>query len=92
MKHKILLTRIGAMAVASVMAFSIFAFGASAASEADATIDTSRSTSLTLYKYDMTSAEEDGAWTRESYVSTGLADSTVNTALSPYAIQGVEFT
>ena len=48
-------------------------------------------TSLTLYKYDLTGAENDGVWDSQSYVSTGLADEQVNTALSQYAIQGVEF-
>ena len=90
MKHSIL-KRIGALAMTSVMAFS-FAVGVSAANEADAIIDTSRKTSLTLFKYDMTSAEEDGAWSTESYVSTGIQDDEVNTTLSPYAVQGVEFT
>ena len=90
MKHNIF-KRIGALAMTAVMAFS-FAVGASAASEADAIIDTSKKTSLTLFKYDMTSAEEDGAWSTESYVSTGIQDDAVNTALSPYAVQGVEFT
>ena len=90
MKHSIL-KRIGALAMTAVMAFS-FAVGVSAANEADAIIDTSRKTSLTLFKYDMTSAEEDGAWSTESYVSTGIQDDEVNTTLSPYAVQGVEFT
>ena len=74
----------------AVMAFSISG-GVSAADAATATIDTSRSTSLTLYKYDLTGAENDGVWDSQSYVSTGLADEQVNTALSQYAIQGVEF-
>ena len=90
MKHNIF-KRIGALAMTAVMAFS-FAVGASAASEADAIIDTSKKTSLTLFKYDMTSAEVDGAWSTESYVSTGIQDDAVNTALSPYAVKGVEFT
>ena len=90
MKHSIF-RRIGALAMTAVMALSMMV-GASAANENDAIIDTSRKTSLTLFKYDMTSAESDGAWSTESYVSTGLEDDSVNTALSPYAVQGVEFT
>ena len=86
-----LLHRLSALAMTAVMAFSISG-GVSAADAATATIDTSRSTSLTLYKYDLTGAENDGVWDAESYVSTGLADEQVNTALSQYAIQGVEFT
>ena len=85
-----ILKRIGALAMTAVMAFSM-AVGASAADEASATIDTSHITSLTLYKYDTTNAEADGAWTTGSYVSTGIFDENVNTALNPYAIQGVEF-
>mgnify|MGYP000866375691 CR=1 FL=1 len=83
--------RISALAMSFAMAMSMMVGGVSAANEADATIDTDRSTSLTLFKYDLTGAEADGAWDAESYVSTGLEDSNVNSALSPYAVQGVEF-
>ena len=86
-----LLHRLSALAMTAVMAFSISG-GVSAADAATATIDTSRSTSLTLYKYDLTGAKNDGVWDSQSYVSTGIADEQVNTALSQYAIQGVEFT
>ena len=86
-----LLHRLSALAMTAVMAFSISG-GVSAADATAATIDTSRSTSLTLYKYDLTGAENDGVWDSQSYVSTGIADEQVNTALSQYAIQGVEFT
>ena len=86
-----LLHRLSALAMTAVMAFSISG-GVSAADAATATIDTSRSTSLTLYKYDLTGAENDGVWDSQSYVSTGIVDEQVNTALSQYAIQGVEFT
>ena len=85
-----ILKRLSALAMTAVMAFSISG-GVSAADAATATIDTGRSTSLTLYKYDLTGAENDGVWDSQSYVSTGLADAAVNTALSQYAIQGVEF-
>ncbi len=85
-----ILKRLSALAMTAVMAFSISG-GVSAADAATATIDTGRSTSLTLYKYDLTGAENDGIWDSQSYVSTGLADEQVNTALSQYAIQGVEF-
>ena len=86
-----ILKRLSALAMTAVMAFSISG-GVSAADAATATIDTGRSTSLTLYKYDLAGAENDGVWDSQSYVSTGLADEQVNTALSHYAIQGVEFT
>ena len=85
-----ILKRLSALAMTAVMAFSISG-GVSAADAATATIDNGRSTSLTLYKYDLTGAENDGVWDSQSYVSTGLADEQVNTALSQYAIQGVEF-
>ena len=85
-----LLHRLSALAMTAVMAFSISG-GVSAVDAATATIDTSRSTSLTLYKYDLTGAENDGVWDSQSYVSTGIADEQVNTALSQYAIRGVEF-
>ena len=85
-----ILKRLSALAMTAVMAFSISG-SVSAADAATATIDTSRSASLTLYKYDLTGAENDGVWDSQSYVSTGLADEQVNTALNQYAIQGVEF-
>ena len=91
MKKKNIFKRLGALALTLTMAVSMMSFGVSAANESDATIDTSKSTSLTLYKYDMTNAEADGAWETESYVSTGIYDESVNEALNPYAIQGVEF-
>lgn len=87
---KNILKRIGAMALSAVMALS-FIPAALAANSETATIDTSRDTSLTLYKYDLTAAQDAGAWETTAYVSTGLLDESVNTVLSPYAIQGVEF-
>lgn len=81
---------IGAMVLSAAMALS-FIPAAFAANSTTATIDTSRATSLTLYKYDLTAAQDAGAWDTASYVSSGLLDEDVNTALSPYAIQGVEF-
>ena len=76
------------MALAVLFSLSISAF---AAATPEATIDYSRTGSLSLYKYDMTTAAEDGAWNTESYVSTGLSDNDVEQALNPYAVQGVEF-
>ena len=76
------------MAVAVLFSLSVNAF---AASTPDATIDYGRKGSIQLYKYDMTTAAEDGVWNTESYVSTGLQDSDVEAALNPYAVQGVEF-
>lgn len=76
------------MALAVLFSLSVSAF---AAATPEATIDYSRTGSLSLYKYDMTSAAEDGVWNIESYVSTGMTDSDVEQALNPYAVQGVEF-
>lgn len=73
----------------------------------EATIDTSRTASLTVYKYDITAAEKDGVWSQTDYKSTGVYDQTVNDTLGNsnkenklpngdtsygYAVKGVEFT
>lgn len=92
------------LAILVVSSFSITAF---AAPVDEATIDTSRTGSLDIYKYDLTNAEKDGIWD-SSYVSTGvkdesgveavLGDPTRVSALNAngnaygYAIKGVEFT
>ena len=59
---------------------------------AEPTIDPGKKASLSIYKYDITKAGNDGTWDAESYVSTGLHDDAVIDKLSKYAIQGVEFT
>lgn len=46
-----------------------------------ATIDTSLSGSIELYKIDFTNAEKDKVWNSESYVSTGIQDDYVNNTL-----------
>ena len=92
------------LAILVVSSFSITAF---AAPVDEATIDTSRTGSLDIYKYDLTNAEKDGIWD-SSYVSTGVKDeSGVEAVLGDparvsalnangnaygYAIKGVEFT
>ena len=53
-----------------------FPVGVSAAEVGDATIDFSKTGSLTLYKIDLTNAEKDGVWD-SSYVSTGVYDQDV---------------
>ena len=75
-----LISRIGALALAAALACTSL-ISASAASIADATIDTSRTASLRLYKYDFTNAAKDGVWNEGSYVSTGQYDHRVNDAL-----------
>ena len=79
--------RVLAMLMAVVMALGLIT-----TAFAEPIIDTSRKASLSVYKYDITKASNDGAWDVESYVSTGLHDDAVVDKLSKYAIQGVEFT
>ncbi len=94
-----------AMLLTVCMLLGAIAIPAFAATASTATIDTTRTGSLTLYKYDFTSASNDGVWD-DTYVSTGVYDETVNTTLgggaasnlgngqtsNGYAIKGVEFT
>ena len=78
------------LAIIMALSLSVTAFAAG-----NDTIDTSRTASMNIYKYDITSAEKDGAWDASAYVSTGIYDSAVNNALGGainYAIQGVKFT
>ena len=91
----------------AVLIVSSFSVTALAAPVDEATIDTSRTGTLDIYKYDLTNAEKDGIWD-SSYVSTGvkdangveavLGDPTRVSALNAngnaygYAIKGVEFT
>ena len=79
--------RVLALLMAVVMALSLVT-----TAFAEPTIDLSKKTSLSIYKYDITKASSDGVWDAESYVSTGLHDDAVIDKLSKYAIQGVEFT
>ena len=79
--------RVLAMLMAAIMALSLIT-----TAFAEPTIDTSKKASLSIYKYDITKASNDGAWDAESYVSAGLHDDAVIDKLSKYAIQGVEFT
>ena len=79
--------RLLAMLMAAIMALSLIT-----TAFAEPTIDPAKKASLSIYKYDITAAGNDGAWDAESYVSTGLHDDAVVDKLSKYAIQGVEFT
>ncbi len=79
--------RVLAMLLAAIMALGLIT-----TAFAESTIDTSKKASLSIYKYDITTASSDGAWDTESYVSTGLHDDAIVDKLSKYAIQGVEFT
>ena len=79
--------RVFAMLMAALMAVGLMT-----TAFAETTIDASKKASLSIYKYDITTASADGVWDAESYVSTGLHDNAVVDKLSKYAIQGVEFT
>lgn len=101
------LTRLLSVAIAICCVCCLMAPAAMAASVADATIDTSRTGSITLYKYDYTNSYKDDVWNTEDYTSTGVEDKeNVNDVLGGtaaiilgnseptygYAIPGVEFT
>lgn len=73
------------LALACIFSLSITAFAD------DATIDYTKTGTLNIYKYDMTSAAEDGAWTSGSFVASGEFDQSVIEAMASYAVQGVEF-
>ena len=79
--------RVWALLLAALMAIGLMT-----TAFAEPTIDPAKNASLSIYKYDITTANSDGAWDAESYVSTGLHDDAVIDKLSKYAIQGVEFT
>lgn len=84
------LTRILAVLLALCLAAALIP--AAFAATADAVIDPTKTGSLTIYKYDLTSAVADGVWGQESYVTTGVYDPDVTSTLADYAIKGVEFT
>ena len=79
--------RVFALLMAAIMALSLIT-----TAFAEPTIDPAKNASLSIYKYDITTASAEGAWDAESYVSTGLHDDAVVDKLAKYAIQGVEFT
>ncbi len=78
--------------VLTLLLAALMAIGLMTTAFAEPTIDTNKKASLSIYKYDITTASSDGAWDAESYVSTGLHDDAVIDKLAKYAIQGVEFT
>ena len=78
--------------VLALLLAALMAIGLMTTAFAEPTIDPTKEASLSIYKYDITKAGNDGAWDAESYVSTGLHDGAVTDKLSKYAIQGVEFT
>ena len=98
------ITKILSLFLALTLLLSFPVAASAAALPGTATIDESRTGSLTIYKYDLTGAEKDGVWD-SSYVSTGVYDEIgVNNVLGGnastlgngetgygYAIKGVEF-
>ena len=78
--------------VLALLMAALMAIGLMTTAFAEPTIDPAKKTSLSIYKYDITTASAEGAWDTESYVSTGLHDDAVVDKLAKYAIQGVEFT
>lgn len=85
MKNNI--TRILALALVLCCCFGTLAAPALAASIDDATIDLTRTGSITVYAYDWTNAAKDGVWSADSYVSTGQYDSNVNNILGLTAVR-----
>lgn len=83
--------RVLALLLAALMTIGLMTT-AFAATDSAPIIDPGKKASLSIYKYDITTAGNDGAWDAESYVSTGLHDDAVIDKLSKYAIRGVEFT
>lgn len=78
--------------VLALLMAAIMALGLITTAFAEPTIDPSKKASLSIYKYDITTASAEGAWDAESYVSTGLHDDAVVDKLAKCAIKGVEFT
>ena len=78
--------------VLALLMAAIMALGLITTAFAEPTINPSKKASLSIYKYDITTASAEGAWDAESYVSTGLHDDAVVDKLAKYAIRGVEFT
>lgn len=79
-------------ALALIMAVCMLCCCTVPASAEGATIDYARAATLSIYKYDLTKAEADGAWDTGAYISSGVYDQSVIDAMSSYAVQGVEFT
>lgn len=55
-------------------------------------IDSSKTGSLTIYKYDITAAQAAGAYHQGDRVASGEADSVLEKTMKDYALEGVEFT
>lgn len=86
MKRKF--TKLLAVLLTLCLAVSAVAVPGFAATVGNATIDTSKTGELTIYKYDFTNAAKDGIWTDSSYVSTGQYDAKVNNILGDATRKG----
>ena len=77
MKH---LNKIFALCMCLIMLLSCMP-SAYAAEAADATIHMEKPCSLTIWKYDWTTAKKDGVWNEDSFISTGWRESYVEDML-----------
>lgn len=76
--------------VAALTAVMIFAPIVNVKASSSDVIDTSKTGSLTIHKYDMTAAKQRGV-NLDNFTSTGKQDTAAEAALEKYAIKGVEF-
>lgn len=88
--------RLGAIAAATaaLAGSSVVAFATNANGDALANndiINPDKTGSITVHKYDITAAEEAGAYTMGTVAATGEADADLEETLNDFAIQGVVF-
>lgn len=83
-----LITHLSAMMISAACAISCVIPVAAAPNDI---IDVSRSASVTIHKYDMTAATEDGIDIYQ-YTANGKKDTDAEATLRDYVIEGVEFT
>lgn len=76
--------------VAALTAVMIFAPIVNVKASSSDVIDTSKTGSITIHKYDMTAAKQRGV-NLDNFTSTGKQDTAAEAALEKYAIKGVEF-
>ena len=92
-----------AMAASMIAASSVTAFAASSANTNNNTAtnndladfdirDDSLKGSISIYKYDIVSAQKDNVYTAGTREASGTKDTELENLLADYAIQGVEFT
>ena len=87
MNKRNILSRLGAMVLAATTALTPL----TAMAATDDIIDTTKKGSMSLYKYDMTAAKQDGLDVSQ-FTADGKAHDDVEEAMSRYRIEGVEFT